>query len=206
MSNGPPLIFMVFFAAIFVVIFGSIAFIIIKGIVQWSSNNQQPVLTVPVKVVSKREDVSVSSHYDNSNLNFPQHHTRTITTYYATFEFDSGDRKEFEVTEEEYGVIAESDTGDLTFQGTRYKGFHRRVRRQETASPVPPPPVVRAPEPPPEPQRPPVVAAPTAPGERAEGSIGYCAACNIEIEGNFKFCPQCGKPLTRRSDEAPNRS
>ena len=47
------------------------------------------------------------------------------TWYYATFQVESGDRMEFSVTGIEYGMLAEGDTGKLSFQGTRYLSFER---------------------------------------------------------------------------------
>ena len=51
--------------------------------------------------------------------------SHTSTTYYATFQVESGDRMEFSVSGAEYGMLAEGDQGSLTFQGTRYLGFER---------------------------------------------------------------------------------
>lgn len=45
--------------------------------------------------------------------------------YYVTFQFESGDRMEFQVYGSEYGMLAEGDEGKLTFQGTRYLSFER---------------------------------------------------------------------------------
>ncbi len=50
-----------------------------------------------------------------------------FTDYYLTFEVESGDRMEFEVEGEEYGLLAEGDRGILNFQGTRYLGFERKT-------------------------------------------------------------------------------
>jgi hypothetical protein len=47
------------------------------------------------------------------------------TTYYATFEVESGDRLEFTVSGKEYGMLVEGDIGKLVFQGTRYHSFDR---------------------------------------------------------------------------------
>lgn len=47
------------------------------------------------------------------------------TTYYVTFEFGSGDRFEFAVGGPEFGMLAERDSGKLTFQGTRFLKFER---------------------------------------------------------------------------------
>ena len=38
---------------------------------------------------------------------------------------ESEDRMEFQVSGIEYGILAEGDTGELTFQGTRYLAFER---------------------------------------------------------------------------------
>ena len=46
---------------------------------------------------------------------------------------ENGERKEFHVSGKEYGLLAEGDSGKLTFQGTRYKGFERTIRHTETA-------------------------------------------------------------------------
>ena len=45
--------------------------------------------------------------------------------YYVTFQVESNDRMEFEVSGTEYGMLAEGDSGELTFQGTRYLNFRR---------------------------------------------------------------------------------
>ena len=52
-------------------------------------------------------------------------HSSSSTSYYVTFEVESGDRMELSVSGSEYGMLAEGDTGTLKFQGTRYLGFER---------------------------------------------------------------------------------
>ena len=47
--------------------------------------------------------------------------------YYVTFQVESGDRMELSVRGKEYGLLAEGDYGRLTFQGTRYLGFQRKL-------------------------------------------------------------------------------
>ena len=106
-------------------IFILIVFIIIlisffKAIKEWNFNNQSPKLTVPALVVTKRSSVS-HHHHGNDNM-----HSSHSTTYYVTFQFDSGDRSEFTVNGREFGMLAEGDTGLLTFQGTRYLSFERQ--------------------------------------------------------------------------------
>lgn len=105
------------FPVFFLIVLGIIIFTIAKGIGQWSKNNKEPVLSVIARVITKRTNVSSHMH-DN------QHHSST--TYYITFEVESGDRIEFLVSGREYGNIAEGDLGKLTFQGTRFHDFERR--------------------------------------------------------------------------------
>ena len=69
-------------------------------------------LTVEATVVAKRERT-----WRNQN-----HHG---TTYYATFQVESGDRMELPMRGTDYGMLAEGDRGRLTFQGTRFLGFER---------------------------------------------------------------------------------
>ncbi len=53
------------------------------------------------------------------------HHSHASTSYYVTFEVESGSRMEFQIDGSQYGLIAEGDSGKLTFQGSRYLGFER---------------------------------------------------------------------------------
>lgn len=115
--------FIVIFFIIFALILGLFIVSIVKGIKQWNTNNNSPVLTVDTKIVTKRINVRhSSSSMANDN---GMHTSSTSTDYYVTFEVESGDRLEFEVSGDDYGVLVEGDQGKLTFQGTRYQGFVR---------------------------------------------------------------------------------
>ncbi|MCM3126756.1 DUF2500 domain-containing protein [Paenibacillus provencensis] len=107
------------FPAVFVVILGIIALTLGKELLAWGRNNKQPVLTVPSRITGRRIQVSQQSQNEGQS-------TRTI--YFITFEVDSGDRIEFKVGGDEYGLCSEGDEGQLTFQGTRYLGFKRYNR------------------------------------------------------------------------------
>ena len=98
----------------FVLVFGVIIVTMVRGIGEWNKNNHSPKLTVPVTVVAKRSDV----HRGIETMH-------TFTNYYVTFQVESGDRMEFEISDTEYGMLAEGDSGELTFQGTRYLNFQR---------------------------------------------------------------------------------
>ena len=99
---------------IFVLVFGIIIVAMVRGICEWNKNNHSPKL-------SRRTAVSHHHHHQGNGM----HHTHTATSYYATFQVESGDRIEFLVSGTEYGMLAEGDSGELTFQGTRYLNFQR---------------------------------------------------------------------------------
>lgn len=107
---------------VFVVVLGIILLSAGKGIMQWNRNNKQPLLTVDSRIVSKRNEVT-HSHHPDDNMS-----SRTRTSYYLTFEVESGDRMEFLVSGDEFGICAEGDEGRLSFQGTRYYKFERYPR------------------------------------------------------------------------------
>lgn len=111
------------FVLIFVLVFGIFLFTIIKGISTWNKNNHSPRHTVEATVVSKRENVSHSHHQSGSDGSMS--YITTSTTYYITFQFESGDRLELQVQGYDYGMIVEGDRGKLSFQGTRFLGFER---------------------------------------------------------------------------------
>ncbi|WIV13968.1 DUF2500 domain-containing protein [Proteiniborus sp. MB09-C3] len=104
----------------FVVVISMFIIGIFKGIKQWNYNNAQPVLNVDVEIASKRIDVS---HHHHNNDGHAHHHSST--SYFITFQVESGDRIELEVPGNEYGLMTERDRGKLKFQGTRYLGFER---------------------------------------------------------------------------------
>lgn len=90
-----------------------------RGLTQWNKNNRSPRLTVDASVAAKR--MMVSHHHDST-----VHVMHTNTTYYVTFQVESGDRMELSVGAEEYGMLVEGDVGKLSFQGTRFLGFSRQ--------------------------------------------------------------------------------
>ncbi len=109
----------------FITILGIMIFQVVKSAQRWKRNNDSPVLTTDARVVTKRSDVSYHNHMNNTNNTMNMGYSST--TYYVTFEVPSGDRMEFEVRDEEFGMLVEGDAGKLTFQGTRYLGFTRAI-------------------------------------------------------------------------------
>ena len=83
-------------------------------------------MTVPAVIVAKRTDVSHHRHANAGDMSGAHgFHTTSSTTYYVTFEVESGDRMELTVSGSDYGMLVEGDIGKLSFQGTRYLGFER---------------------------------------------------------------------------------
>lgn len=116
-------IFSVMFSLVFIIVIGTFIVLAVKGISQWNKNNHSPRLTVPATIVAKRTNVSSHHHHDHHGTGM--HHTTHSTTYYVTFQVESGDRMEFSMSGQEYGLLIEGDRGQLRFQGTRYLGFVR---------------------------------------------------------------------------------
>ena len=118
-------VFGIMFTLVFILVFGMFIVIAVKGISQWNKNNHSPRLTVPATVVAKRTNVSHHHHHNHGGTGM--HHTTHSTTYYVTFQVESGDRMELHVAGHEFGMLIEGDRGMLTFQGTRYLGFERKL-------------------------------------------------------------------------------
>ncbi len=125
MESGMEIFFILFFI-VFFMIFGIFIFAAIRGVVGWNKNNNSPRLIVTALIVAKR--MNVDHHHHNNAGDVTGAHgysTTTHTTYYVTFQVESGDRIELRVSGNEYGMLVEGDHGRLTFQGTRYLGFER---------------------------------------------------------------------------------
>ncbi|GAA1256294.1 DUF2500 domain-containing protein [Janibacter melonis] len=98
----------------FVLVIGILLTAVVRGSVQWSRNNASPVETLTARVTGKRTSVS-GGHGDSS----------ASTWYHATFELPDGRRDELAISAKDYAQLAEGDRGQLTRQGTRFKGFRR---------------------------------------------------------------------------------
>ncbi len=115
-------VFGILFIFVIIVIIGIFVVIIVKDISTWNKNNNSPRLTVVAEVVSKRIDVPHHRHANAGDLTGAHGYH---TTYYVTFQVDSGDRMELSVSGSEYGMLVDGDRGKLSFQGTRYLSFER---------------------------------------------------------------------------------
>lgn len=116
----------IFSTIVVVLVIGVFAYVIIGGLWTWNRNNHSPRLTVDASVAAKRTNVS---HHSSGMAGDAGYTSSSSTTYYVTFQVESGDRIELCVSGQEYGMLAEGDFGKLTFQGTRYLGFERTAFR-----------------------------------------------------------------------------
>lgn len=114
-------VFPVLFIIVFVIVIGTFIAAGARSFSTWNKNNNSPRLTVSAKVINKRTQVGYRRHRGASD----HYHSHGYTNYFVTFEVESGDRMELEVTGEESGLMIEGDISMLTFQGTRFLGFER---------------------------------------------------------------------------------
>lgn len=111
---------MLIFSIIFAIAFGVVIFTFIKTIGQWNKNNHSPRLTVTATIVTKRKSVSHHHHHTDTSV-----YVTNDTTYYVTFQVESGDKMELSLSRSEYGKLTEGDKGRLSFQGTRFLDFEK---------------------------------------------------------------------------------
>ena len=102
------------FPVMFLLVFGMFIVTLLRGLKTWHTNNNSPRLTVRAAVVTKRQNTSYHSHPAAGDASGAHgFHSSSHTTYYVTFQVESGDRMEFAVTGREYGMLAEGDRGQL---------------------------------------------------------------------------------------------
>lgn len=112
--------FMPFFIKVLFLVVGAIMLTkVAAGTAQYLKNNKSPVETHTVTAVAKRTKASQMA-------GTPDMPPMATTDYYVTFEFSDGSRREFHMKGRLYGLVAEGDTGNLTFQGTRFLEFNRQ--------------------------------------------------------------------------------
>ncbi|WP_344255382.1 DUF2500 domain-containing protein [Terrabacter carboxydivorans] len=130
--SGMEALVLLFIAVVGVLVVGTFAFVIVKGVSQWRANEASPLVSVDALVVSRRTDVrrrSGTTALPGADAGSPMVSgtpATSSTTYYVTFEEPSGERRELQVSGQDFGQLAEGDRGHLMHQGTRFKGFTRQ--------------------------------------------------------------------------------
>lgn len=116
------IIFFIIFALVVVVFISALA----EKIMTLHHNTNSPRLTVDATVAAKHTSTAQHRHMNAGDPSGASgYHTAFSTTYYVTFQVESGDRMVFTVSSYDYSMLVEGDTGKLTFQGTRYMEFVR---------------------------------------------------------------------------------
>ena len=111
----------IFCGIVFAFVIGMMIAMFVHIVKEKRKNDASPRLSVPATVVTKRTNVSHRHHHGANDMDY----CTTDTTYYVTFQVESGDRMELRMTGRDYGMLFEGDHGTLHFQGTRYLGFDR---------------------------------------------------------------------------------
>ena len=111
MFNLMDAVFPILFLGMFGLVFGLMFSTLAKHRKQERKNDASPRLSSDATVVTKRTHVWGD-------------HSRT--DYFATFQFESGDRLELEIPRDRFGYLVEGDRGKLHFQGTRFLDFERQ--------------------------------------------------------------------------------
>jgi hypothetical protein len=106
------IVFFVIFGLMTIGVLGVFVFIAKKIHADWKRNSESPLEYCSARVVAKRPQVSGMES--------------TATRYYATFEFETGERRELSLSGADYGLLAEGDEGRLGFQGTWFRSFARK--------------------------------------------------------------------------------
>ena len=83
-------LFPIFFTIIFVFVIGTMIAMLVRGAKEKRKNDASPRLSVPATVVTKRTNVSHRHHNGANDMDY----CTTDTTYYVTFQVESGDRME----------------------------------------------------------------------------------------------------------------
>ena len=94
---------------------------LIRWLVQWGKNQRAPRLTVEARITAKRMHVTHAHHA--GGINGMQTMSSSMTSYYVTFEVESGDRMELRVNGAEYGQLAEGGSRKAALSGNALSGL-----------------------------------------------------------------------------------
>lgn len=100
---------------------------------EYRKNLKSPLLTRKAKLISKRVEVKGHKNPDKD----PKLNPTARIYHVLRFRLDNGELLEFDVQEDEYNQVVEGTLGQLTSQGTWFKGFeqkHQAHRGEDIAS------------------------------------------------------------------------
>lgn len=108
--------FFILLTFVLLLILSMLLFVVIRSVFHWNTKTHSRRLTVTATVVAKRMDVFYRST-ESGKI--------SSSSYYTTFQVESGDQIELSMSDEEYALLANGDYGNLRFQGMHYLGFER---------------------------------------------------------------------------------
>ncbi|MGE6758386.1 DUF2500 domain-containing protein [Corallococcus interemptor] len=97
-------------------------------------DRREPVLTRQGRVVAKRQAIN---EYARGSYPYYARRYSYTQSYFVTFEFQDGNRDEFETFDWQYGLLAEGDQGTLVTRGRWLKGFARQPTQRGQSFPQP---------------------------------------------------------------------
>lgn len=118
--------FNVLFSFMFLIVAAVIVVTIIKSMAQHHRDNNSPRLNVKAVVVDKREEIRHEQQPVAGDVTGAHgYHIKISSSYWITFQVESGDKMDFLVDGNEYKRLSEGEEGNLLFQGSRYLGFEK---------------------------------------------------------------------------------
>jgi hypothetical protein len=136
-------LFGIVFAVMFVVVCAFIIFVIVMMATQVARMGRQraanaaaPEVQAQARVIGKRVE-NLGQSMSGGMPALPSRHTVVVrmgddTVYQRnliSFEQPGGERFEIEVPSDQYGLIAEGDSGTVTMKGTEFVAFAREIMR-----------------------------------------------------------------------------
>lgn len=120
--------FDVLFSFMFLIVASVIVVAVVKSMAQHHRDNNSPRLKVEAVVVDKREEIRHEQQPVAGDVTGAHgYHTIISSSYWVTFQVESGDKMDFLVDGNEYKRINEGEKGKLLFQGSRYLGFESGI-------------------------------------------------------------------------------
>ena len=115
------------FPIMVIAVIAGVIFTFAKGMQEWNDNNKSPLLIVSAKVVGKRQNTVQHNQPNVGDMSGAHGYTVIMdTTYYVSFEIESGDRREFIVDGSKYNILSEENEGKLSFKGTKFISFESK--------------------------------------------------------------------------------
>ena len=101
----------VLFFAVFALMLVFMGITVVRTMGNYKNNSKLPRISAHAKVVSRRTVSNISSDSVGPRR------------YFMTFEYDTGDRAEYAVSEDVYSYFDAGDEGTITVRGTEFISF-----------------------------------------------------------------------------------